>query len=251
MFEYGRCSARRNSDGTHFRYILNYLRTGKLTIPDDKALMAELLVEASFYRIESLVKELSGVEEQQQLSVKKAANLLLFEGSTLLSAEQQQQLNKLFGDANRRWKLLYKATRDGFRAANFHAQCDNKGATITVIRSTGGYLFGGYTAINWNSSSGNYGNDAQAFLFTLTNPNGIQPTKYQCTNAGYAILNHPSYGPTFGAGHDLNVADNSNANNSSRTKFPRSYQDTTGHGNNTFVGARNFQTTEIEVFAFN
>ena len=42
-------------DGTHFRYILNYLRTGKLTLPEDKTLVKELLEEAEFYQIQGMV----------------------------------------------------------------------------------------------------------------------------------------------------------------------------------------------------
>ena len=45
-------------DGTHFRYILNYLRTGKLTLPEDKTLVKELLEEAEFYQIQGMIDEL-------------------------------------------------------------------------------------------------------------------------------------------------------------------------------------------------
>ena len=38
-------------DGTHFRYILNYLRTGQLVVPEDKIVRRELLNEAEFYRV--------------------------------------------------------------------------------------------------------------------------------------------------------------------------------------------------------
>lgn len=36
-------------DGTHFRYILNYLLTGKLVLPEDTVVRKELLSEAEFY----------------------------------------------------------------------------------------------------------------------------------------------------------------------------------------------------------
>ena len=39
-------------DRTHFRYILNYLRTGKLDVPQDETVREELLNEAEFYKIE-------------------------------------------------------------------------------------------------------------------------------------------------------------------------------------------------------
>ena len=37
-------------DGTHFRYILNYLRTRELVVPDDKTVRYELLIEATFLK---------------------------------------------------------------------------------------------------------------------------------------------------------------------------------------------------------
>ena len=42
-------------DGTHFRYILNYLRTGRLHLPADQLVEKELLEEAQFYQIRGIV----------------------------------------------------------------------------------------------------------------------------------------------------------------------------------------------------
>jgi hypothetical protein len=120
---------------------------------------------------------------------------------------------------------------------------------MTIIQSNNNYLFGGYTSIPW-TSDGSYKNDTTAFLFTLTNPHNIQPTKYliKPANTGNAVRHYGSYGPTFGHGDDIQLADGSNSNNSSYTNFPHAYTDTTGQGNNTFTGARNFTTADIEVF---
>ena len=45
-------------DGSHFRYILNYLRTGYLLIPDGKLIRKENLEEAEFYQIRGIVNQL-------------------------------------------------------------------------------------------------------------------------------------------------------------------------------------------------
>ena len=45
-------------DGTHFRYILNYLRTGQVVVPQDKVHREELLAEAQFYQIEGIINEI-------------------------------------------------------------------------------------------------------------------------------------------------------------------------------------------------
>ena len=48
-------------DGTHFRFILNYLRTGKLTLPEGATFLKELLEEAEFYQIQGMLMELKSL----------------------------------------------------------------------------------------------------------------------------------------------------------------------------------------------
>jgi hypothetical protein len=49
------------------------------------------------------------------------------------------------------YSLLYKATRDGFKISKFHELCDNKGATISFIKSKDhNKIFGGFTPIGWD-----------------------------------------------------------------------------------------------------
>ena len=128
-------------DGTHFRYILNYLRTGKLVLPDDKVVRKELLNEAEFYQIDGILDELK-------------ANP--FKDSAILSSEQREILVDWLKDTRESlgddYVLLYRASRNGWAASNFHSCCDNKGPTVTVIKY-GNYIFGGYTEQSWQSSS--------------------------------------------------------------------------------------------------
>ena len=44
-------------DGTHFRYILNYLRTGAVSAPNDSTAKLELAAESDFYGLHALVLE--------------------------------------------------------------------------------------------------------------------------------------------------------------------------------------------------
>jgi hypothetical protein len=170
-------------------------------------------------------------------------------GGTLLSIEQQMKLNKLYGKEDERWMLIYKATRDGFGGSDFHRCCNSQGPTMTVIQSKdGGYLFGGYTSISWRSV-GNYVEDKDGpFLFTLTNPHGIPPTKYPNKDVQHSIYDRRDYGPTFGAGCDLYVCHNSQTTEGSGFGFSRSYSDTTNRGETTFTGNKYFQTSDIEVY---
>ena len=141
----------------------------------------------------------------------------------------------------RKWKLVYRATRDGFATSDFHRQCDGKGENLGVIRSqAGSYLFGWWTPLSWNSQ-GRYVADASArtFIWTLTNPAGL-PAKYNIKPSltQNAIFGNPSYGPILGYGHDIVVYDKSNTNDDSHTNFPHTFEDTTGRGSNTFTGSK-------------
>ena len=79
-------------------------------------------------------------------------------------------------------ELLYQGSRDGWKASDFHAKCDNKGTTITVIRSSDGFIFGGFADKTWTSSAKGYCKSDKYFLFTLKSPsNEVEPTK-MCIN---------------------------------------------------------------------
>jgi hypothetical protein len=149
-------------------------------------------------------------------------------------------------------KLLYRASRDGWNAANFHRECDNKGATLTVVKSSGGYIFGGYSSAPWNSSyDDNFCASKDAFLFSLKCYEGLSAVKMSVTNNhSQAIYCYYSdYGPTFGGRHDLKIASNANTNKSSYSYIGHTYSLPPGTTNLHFLtGQKNFQVSEYEVF---
>src|SRR6266498_5775403 len=56
------------------------------------------------------------------------------------------------GERKAEWKLLYRASRDGFGANTFHNHCDNKGPTVTIVKRQGiADIVGGYTPLSWSS----------------------------------------------------------------------------------------------------
>ena len=69
-------------DGTHFRYILNYLRTGQLIVPKDEIIREELLAEAEFYQVEGIIKALTA---------------RLLQDSVILSSEKMPNFDGLVG----------------------------------------------------------------------------------------------------------------------------------------------------------
>jgi len=158
----------------------------------------------------------------------------------------------LTGFKNKSFSLLWRGSRDGFDAAAFHRLFDGKANTVTVIKNTNGFIFGGFTSIPWKSSCGVYQADNSAFLFSLTNPSN-SPLKLKVNPAQSAVLHSSSYGPTFGGGHDLYVSSLSNTNRDSYMNL-HSYEFLNGKSGNEggkfIVGGTDnkFKTVEIEVF---
>ena len=66
--------------------------------------------------------------------------------------------------------LLYRGSRDGWNADDFHLRCDNKGATVTLFKIKDGPCVGGFTKAQWTSpTKSSFNNpDSDAILFNLT-----------------------------------------------------------------------------------
>ena len=165
-------------------------------------------------------------------------------------------LEKAFGEEDIETDLLYVANGDVV-PTDFHVKCDNKGATVTLIKSAEGWIFGGFNIDPWTSDgNGNYNN--KSFLFTVTNPASTAPTAYLVNSRTspdswprYTTQNRSNCGPLFGAldycGTDIGC--NINGGGTNYVNFPCNYVDTTGRGSSTFTGSNSFTIARIEVWS--
>ncbi|XP_078350452.1 uncharacterized protein LOC144635234 isoform X1 [Oculina patagonica] len=233
-------------DGTHFRFILNYLRTGKLTLPEGTTFLKELEEEAEFYQIQGIIDEL---KSSKPSTIQASKPTKSFEESEILTNDEHRDMLKSWLPPGGKWVLLFRASRDGFAAATFHSRCDNKGATVTIVKS-GNNIFGGFTEESWTSQGG-WRTGRDAFLFSMVNPHGLGPTKMPLKSEQQqcAIYCRSSYGPLLGGGNDLRISDNANTNNSSYSKLGVSYECPPGQQSTFFTGGQNFTVTNYEVFA--
>lgn len=134
-------------DGTHFRYILNYLRTGIVTLPRDVAVIQELLIEAEFYHLREVIQELTKPCYRIKGIIPHNFETEAFHDSLILSKETNKYLHVFLG-GQKDYKLVYRGSRDGWSADVFHCLCDNVGPTVVIIRK-GGSIFGGFTHRSW------------------------------------------------------------------------------------------------------
>jgi hypothetical protein len=154
------------------------------------------------------------------------------------------------------FNLLWRGSRDGFTANEFHLRCDGRANTVTLIADTDGNVFGGFTPVEWESAPGTLkcDNSLGSFLFTLRNPHGVPPRKFalKAEWKQYAIKCNPTWCPTFGYYDDIAVSDNCNANRNSFTRIGTRWSNSAYANNTTFedflTGAESFTVKEIEVF---
>ena len=64
-------------------------------------------------------------------------------------------------------KLIYKGSKHGTEAKDFHWRCDNQGETITIVK-VGDKVFGGYSNIDWDSGlKKGIRKDGSTFIFSF------------------------------------------------------------------------------------
>jgi hypothetical protein len=145
------------------------------------------------------------------------------------------------------WQLLYRGTRDGFGSTDFHAKCDEQSNTVAIILTTNGSIFGGFTPIAWDSSSGDKpDNTGKSFLFSLKNPRDSEPKIFPPLTDSTSIYCGSAFGPVFGAANEIQVGNNCDQNKNSYTRLGNAYRNNTGIiGTQVFTGEQFFQVAEI------
>ena len=178
--------------------------------------------------------------------------------SQILTCEQPLGLIELCEfSSNDKFKLLYRASRDGFSCNDFHSKCDGKCHTLSLFKvKNSSFIFGAFTSVAWDSSC-YYKPDPHAFLFSLTNKDN-KPCKMRIDpmRNGTAIHCCSVYGPIFGGnndGHDIFISSNANktmysySNLGSTYKHPQ-YAFGTNEAQSFLAGSYNFLLSEIEVY---
>ena len=155
----------------------------------------------------------------------------------------------------KQFKLLYRASRDGFKESVFYDKCDDHPDTLTIIKTSKGYIFGVYTSVALNGSN-KFKIDASTFIFSLINASNqpqLIPAKER-TVLELKNLKRRFYSRKriFGF-KDISIFDNSNSSDESFSDLGdcfdfELFSRGTIEAKSFLADSPTFQTTEIEVF---
>jgi hypothetical protein len=209
-----------------------------------------------------------GVQFVQQLSMElselreEVSALWKFPAAPRFDSQIISAFPEIFAEfRGKRFSLLWRGSRDGFSASEFHRRCDVHGNTLTVILDTEGNIFGGFTPVEWESRVWNKidkdgdndntlkaDNSLKSFLFTLKNPSNLPAKRFKlrAEMKHRAILCNSARGPWF---YDIGVSSDCNTNTRSWNCLGSTYTNDTGlEGRRVFTNSQNFQGREVEVF---
>jgi hypothetical protein len=89
--------------------------------------------------------------------------------------------------------LLYSGSTHGWEMSKFHELCDEKGPTITVMKSKAARVFGGFAMQSWDSNNKGFKADEKAFIYSID-----RQQIYRVIDAQKALFCRSSDGPCFG-----------------------------------------------------
>ena len=143
------------------------------------------------------------------------------------------------------FNLIFTMSKNGSSSDDFHKYCDNKGPTLTLIKTKKNKIFGGFTPLNWNKGNGEQIKDPsnQTFIFSLD-----LFKKFDMIDKKKLVIRHySSHGPNFG---DFDIQLEKNMKNGEC--YANKYCNFLSNNNIELTGEKgnsiSFQTDELEVY---
>ena len=144
-----------------------------------------------------------------------------------------------------KYNLLYRGSKDGYKAKNFHHNCDKKKPTLTIIKSSTNHRFGGFTEQSWEQDANDYIKDDNAFCFSID-----KKKIYEIKKGENAICTKITKGPNFlSKGWSIiNIVDDCNINESNTCKKDECFYNNYSEDYEINGGIKQFTVDEIEVY---
>ena len=192
-------------------------------------------------------------KEQNEDQLKKKINSVIIKDIKELDfLEKRLKSSSMLMKKNVIYKLLFRATKDGNSPESFHQKCDNIKGTLTIIKTTKGMRFGGYTECTWNTDSGNTVNkkDANGIGFCYS----LDLFKiYNNTNEAESTIRcYAKEGPDFygGDAYMFDIYFPIESNTSSNTGYKKEYKSFGNFEKDYEInnGENKFLMQELEIF---
>jgi hypothetical protein len=103
-------------------------------------------LEDRFARLEAEISALRSTADLKKLQ--DSTEPLPVTQLPLLDSMIVSDFPEIFAEfGGQRFSLLWRGSRDGFGASDFHSRCDGHANTLTVILDTDGNIFSGFTPV--------------------------------------------------------------------------------------------------------
>ena len=104
----------------------------------------------------------------QQLSAPQILTNFLNNSKCATDQQQKEYLNKLLGNKKLITILLFRGSKHGWMAKDFHSRCNKKSPTISLFKIKNGDCIGGFTKAQWSNGNGDTVEDSETFVFNLS-----------------------------------------------------------------------------------
>lgn len=154
----------------------------------------------------------------------------------------------LSSNASLKWSLLFRASEHSFNAEEFHRLCDNKGPTLTLIKSDNGRIAAAYNCKSWTSYRA-LSMNATGFIAAVDSD--VKVVKFKARSNEGCSYNAWRLGPNFCSSQyssfDLSLVNYCHANSGSYSSLGNGYIGPDASDTRLF-GTINFKVAEYEVF---
>ena len=165
---------------------------------------------------------------------------LIKESIIIKNVEEESLIGDMISNLKiKKYRLIFRATRDGDSANIFHTLCDNYNKLVILIETQKGLRFGGYTSRNFRVSS-HMKDDNNSFLFSLD-----LKKVFKIIPGKNAIYCYPKSGPCFSQ-ESLYIPNNFFKKPGKTRIFGGPFQFEKDYEINN--GEKNFLVKELEIF---
>jgi len=140
--------------------------------------------------------------------------------SKIVTADELTLVSGWIANKKSSFSLVYRASRDGYRASDFHRCANQYNRTVVFIKADTGARFGGFSNKSWQGN-GVFMKSPGCFIFQMDMKKKLDLK----SKDHWAVTCNPNFGPIFGggSGYDLLIWDNCNTKNSCYSELGSNY----------------------------